>query len=114
MSFSELLDLDTLVKVKKAAPTVTVVPFDIACLVVRTMTEYAKTVKANIDQNSQLYWQVRVKDLHEFGKFDEEISLNSVGRALKAMGLESWRKMDGFHVAWSMAQLDILHKHFKA
>ena len=114
MSYSQLLDLDTLVAVKKAAPTVTNVPFDMACFVVRAMSEFSKATKANIDQNSQLYWQARVKDLREFANLDVEISLNGFGRALKAMGLESWRKMDGFHVAWSLAQLEILQKHFKA
>ena len=113
MSFSELLDLDTLVEMKKAAPQVTTVPFDIACWVVRAMNEFSKNNKANIDQNSLLYWQARVKDLHDLGKVDDGISLTQIGRALKAMGLESWRKMDGFHVAWSQAQLDILMKHFK-
>ena len=114
MSYSQLIDLDMLVQVKKAAPSVTNVPFDIACHVVRAMGEFSKATKANIDKNSQLYWQTRVKDLREFSNLEIEISLTSFGRALKAMGLESWRKMDGFHVAWSLAQLEILQKHFKA
>lgn len=114
MPYANLLDLDTFVQVKKAAPAVTTVPFDIACFVVRAMDEFARNTRASIDQGGHLYWQTRVKAIHEAGKLGDEISLGQMGRALKAMGLESWRKMDGFHVAWSLEQLDILKRHFKA
>lgn len=109
----ELLDLEVLVEMKKAAPRVMVVPFDIASLVVRAMVDYAKDEKGNIDQDGKLYWQLRVKELHETGKLGDLVSLNQLGRTLKALGLESWRKMDGFHVAWSHEQLNILKVHFK-
>lgn len=109
----ELLDFDTLVEVKKAAPQVTVVPFDLACWVVRGMVEFSGENKASVDRQGQIYWTTTVKSLHEFCQFDFEVSLNTVGRTLKAMGLESWRKMDGFHIAWSQAQLEILKSHFK-
>lgn len=111
---SQLLDLDTFVQVKKAAPKVTTVPFNIACYVVRAMAEISKSRTAHIDSSSQLYWQVRVKEIFETGKFGDEVSINHVGRALKALGLESWRKMDGYYAAWSLSQLEILQKHFKA
>lgn len=113
MTYSDLMDLDTLVAVKKAAPQVTTVPFDVACWVVRGMADFSRTNKASIDQHGQMYWQSTVKALHEASHFGEDVSLNQVGRALKAMGIDSWRKMDGFHVAWSSAQLDILKRHFK-
>lgn len=112
MSYSQLLDLDTLVAVKKAAPTVTNVPFDVACHVVRAMAEYTKTTSPHIDQNSQIYWQASVKEVTALvakGAY----TFPQVGRALKSMGIESWRKMDGFYVAWSLTQLEILQKHFK-
>jgi hypothetical protein len=114
MSYSDLMDLETLVLVKRAAPQVTVVPFDVACWVVRGMAEFSAANKASVDQNGQMYWQSTVKALHAAIHVGEEVSLGRVGRALKAMGIDSWRKMDGFHIAWSSAQLEILKKYFKA
>ena len=110
---NELLDLETLVKVRKAAPQVTVVPFDLACWVVRGMAGFSDKNKASVDPQGQIYWTTTVKSLHQFCEFDFEVSLNTVGRTLKSMGLESWRKMDGFHIAWSRVQLEILQAHFK-
>ena len=101
---NELLDLETLVEVKKAAPQVTVV---------RGMAKFSGEIKASVDRQGQTYWTATMKSLHAFCEFDFEVSLNLVGRTLKALGLESWRKMDGFHIAWSQAQLDILQAHFK-
>ena len=114
MSRADLLDLDTLVAVKKAAPQVTVVAFDLACWVVRGMNEFSKLNKASIDQNGCLYWQGTVQELHAACHFEFEVSFNQVGRACREMGLESWRKADGYHVAWSSTQLEILKKYFKA
>lgn len=78
------------------------------------MALFAKDHDPNIDENGHVYWETRVKALYEIGTFGDEVSINHVGRALKAMGLESWRKMDGYHVAFSIVQLEILSKHFKA
>ncbi len=111
---ADLLDLDTLVQVKKAAPQVTVVPFDLACWVVRGMDAFTKENKGSIDQYGKVYWESKVSLLHPYCHFDCEVSFQKLGRACKGMGLESWRKMDGFHVAWSLEQLDILKKYFKA
>ncbi len=110
---NELLDLETLVKVKRAAPQVTVVPFDLACWVVRGMAKFSEENKGTVDPQGQVYWTTTVKSLHEYCRFDFEVSLNTLGRTLKALGLESWRKMDGFHIAWSWAQFEILRSHFK-
>ena len=110
---NELLDLDTLVKVRKAAPQVTVVPFDLACWVVRGMARFSKENRASVDPQGQIYWTTTVKSLHGFCQIDVEATLGTLGRTLKAMGLESWRKTDGFHIAWSQAQLEILQGHFK-
>lgn len=114
MALSDLLDLDTFVKVKKASPAVTIIPFDLGCLVVRAMVDYSKTIQPSIDPFSALYWQITLKELTLFVEHPDLISCNQVGRALKAMGLETWRKANGFHVAFSAAQLEILKAYFKA
>lgn len=109
----ELLDLDTLVKVKKAAPKVTVVPFDVAAAIAAGMYEFSKQEKCRFDVDSHVYWTTTVKTLSEYCHFGVDVTLGQIGRALKAMGIESWRKTDGFHIAWSQGQLDILMQHFK-
>lgn len=110
---NNLLELDVLVEMKKAAPVVTAVPFDVAKAVVGTLDRFAEQNDANTDQYGATYWQTTVKALHKMGPFDPgTISLNIVGRTLRQLGLESWRKADGFHVAWSQKQLDILKRYF--
>ncbi len=110
---NDLLDLDTLVAVKKAAPQVTVVPFDLAREVVNGMCNYSQGHIANDDPQGMKFWTTTVKSLSEECNFEVQVTLGIIGRTLKAMGIESWRKTDGFHIAWSQAQLDILVKHFK-
>lgn len=51
---SDLIDFDTLLAVKKAAPKVTTVPFNIACYVVRAMAEISKSRMANIDSSGHM------------------------------------------------------------
>ena len=109
----ELLDLEVMVQIRKAAPRVTAVPFDVAQLAVNGMNEYSRSEMPSTDENEVVFWETTVGKLHTFCKFDERvISLNLLGRTLKAMGLESWRKTDGFHIAWSTGQLHILNRHF--
>lgn len=104
----ELLDFDTFVEVRKAAPKVTVMPFDVAAVVVEGMDRYSNVEEAHKDENGHVYWMPTVKDIAGL------VSLTpaQIGRAVKQMGLESWRKMDGYHFAFSAAQLDILKCHF--
>ncbi len=111
---SDLLDFDTLIAVKKAAPQVTVVPYDLACWVVRGMVEISKLNKASLDQNGNMYWQGTVQEVHTACHFDFEVSFMRVGKACREMGLVSWRRADGYHVAWSSTQLEILKRYFKA
>jgi hypothetical protein len=115
MAIFNLLDLETMYAIKKAAPQITSVAFDLAGWVVCGLDALSKVEKLSMDLNKTGYWQATVKDIHKACRFDEamNVSLNLVGRALKEMGLESWRKGDGFHVAWSENQLAILKNYFK-
>lgn len=111
--FRELIDLDTLVQVKKAAPQVSVVPFDLACWVVRGIAEISKLKKGHIDVNGAVYWEISLQELHSACHFTFDVPFRRVGRACREMGLDLFRKMDGYHVAWSVSQLEILKKFFK-
>lgn len=110
----QLIDIDTLYQLKKAAPEVTVVPFDLACWVVRSLDVLSKTLPAHVDQHGVTYWKTTIKDVTEKVTQVSGITPSQVGRSLRRFGLEEWREMDGYHVAWSQTQLEILKKFFKA
>jgi hypothetical protein len=111
---NELMDLDTLFQVRKAAPQLTVVPFDLACWVVRAMEQIGRARAARLDRNRQRYWESTVKEITAGITQAEGVTFSDVGRALRDLGLTTWRQADGSHVAWSQNQLDILKKHFRA
>jgi len=107
----DLIDLDTLLKVKNAAPVVTQIPFDRAQAVVVAMQLFTKSNASHVDVNGQNYWEATVKQIVDLMEL-EGVSAKSVGSTVRAFGLESWRRVDGFHVAWSLEQLNILMESF--
>lgn len=114
MAFSELLDLDTFVAVKKAAPKVSQVPFDTAQMAVKALAEFSNTHADNRDFDGQKYWRASLKELAKIAGLEEgQVSSRLFGAAYRTMGLTSWREMDGYFAAWSQAQLKILMKYFK-
>ena len=106
----ELLDFDTYVAVRKAAPKVTGVSFGNAMRVVNYFIEISKTHLADEDGDGQIYWQESLKEIARGAGID----LKLAGRACREFGLTMWRKTDGYHVAWSDEQLGILRKYFQA
>lgn len=107
----DLLDFDTLAAVKRAAANVTAVPFGAAKQVVEALKNLGNDYRLSVDDENRRYWVASVKDISGLIK-DDRITNADIGRALKSLGLETWRKTDGFHVAWSADQLDILKRYF--
>ena len=114
MNELELIDLDTYYELKSAAPQVMSIPVDAARWLVKAMDELSKASKPHEDLNGQSYWEAALRDLMEIVNLSDEFSNNQVGHACRNIGLTCWRKADGYHVAWSEAQLKILRKHFGA
>jgi hypothetical protein len=112
--YGDLVSLETLVELKKAAPQVTQVPWEAARMVVQGLGDLSPKTTAHQDFNGLKYWNATLKDIHAAGRLPEETGMNVVGKACRSMGLMLWREADGYHVAWSQAQLDILKKYFKA
>lgn len=104
-----LLDLDTLMAVKKAAPRVTGVSFGQAQECVKALRQLSDATGLLNDGEGHTYWNATLKAVVELNGLDVKL----VGRACREMGLTLWRKSDGYHVAWSRQQLDILNKFFK-
>lgn len=111
-TLNDLLDLDTFVEVRKAAPEVTFVSFDIARQMLEGIGKMSAETHPFTDHNDRKYWQASIKDLHRIGGFPETLSLRKTGSICKSLGLISWRKNDGYHIAWSEQQLSILKGYF--
>jgi hypothetical protein len=109
----ELFDLDTYVALRKAAPRVTVVHFDAAQIVMFLLLDFSRANNGHVDINGKQYWQASLKDIHAQGKLGEAVSINTVGKSCRLMGLETWRKGDGYYVAFSNDQLAILKRLFR-
>jgi hypothetical protein len=107
---NELLDLDTFMALRKAAPKVTGVSYGHALEVVKVLKQVSELFAASEDGDGHAYWQNKLRLIAEHSG----IELKVAGRACREFGLTLWRKFDGYHVAWSREQLDILVQYFKA
>lgn len=113
-STTELVDLKTLMALREAAPQVMLVPWDTARLVIKGLIELSAQGAQHEDPTGKKYWQATLKQVHAAGKVSAEASMGSVGKVCRNSGLTLWREGDGYHVAWSKEQLEILKKYFKA
>lgn len=112
MNGDGLIDLETLMELRQAAPHVTQVPFDLARAAVAVMTFFGGTHTPNEDAEGKVYWDTPLKTL-AMSLDHGSVSGKRVGQVCREMGLTLWREGDGYHVAWSQAQLNILKRHFK-
>ena len=113
MERSDLIDLDTYVALVKASPKATVVPFSAAKMVVLGLDQYAFYNAGHVDADGKVYWIASLKQIADAGKLGQD-SMNQVGKTCRLLGLTCWRMTDGYHVAYSDAQLTILKNKFKA
>jgi hypothetical protein len=111
MDYSDLLDVDTWAQVKKLAPKVTEVPYDVAVLAVEILEQYMSNETVHTDLNGKKFFEASLKKLIEMSQF--EYAPAYLGRALRSMGLTLFRKADGYHAAWSAEQFEILKKYLK-
>jgi len=88
------------------------VPWDTARMAVQGLHELSVKASAHKDVNGLMYWETTLKELHAAGRLPEATSMTLVGKACRSMGLTLWREGDGYHAAWSDAQLTILKKYF--
>lgn len=106
--FNDLIDLETLVKLRKAAPKVAQMPLEVAKDAVIALVEFSKN-PAHEDLAGNSYWEASLKELLELSTLGGEGAIPAaLGKTYRLMGLLAWRKSDGYHVAWSDAQLRIL------
>jgi hypothetical protein len=112
--YDDLIDLETLMALRKAAPQVTAVPFDTARALVQGLYELSQAQTAHVDADGRKYWAATLKEIRQAARLDEETSMALVGKGCRGMGLVLWRENDGYHAAFSEAQVRILRERFKA
>lgn len=112
--YDDLIDLETLMALRKAAPQVTAVPFDTARALVQGLYALSQAQAAHTDADGRQYWSATLKEIHTGAHLNENTSMALVGKACRGMGLVLWRENDGYHAAYSEAQLRILRDRFKA
>lgn len=111
MEKSDLIDLDTYVALVKASPRVTTLPFEKAEMVVDGLKVFSLANQEHWDPDGRQYWAASLKEIHEAGQLGETAMI-SVGKICRMLGLTCWRVSDGYHVAFSAAQLQILIEKF--
>lgn len=108
----EFLPLSVQAKLQEARPAVTIPSYETAQAVLKAMNMFSAGNKATRDESGKAYWYASIKDLLSLTGNDV-LTCKSVGQACSVFQLGRKRENDGWHVAWSQAQLDILNQYIK-
>lgn len=112
-AMQDLIDLDTFVSLRKAAPKVSEMPWDAAKAVAQALCEFSGYEESHEDLDGRKYWEGSLKEIHEAGALGEKFPLMTVGKVCRLIGLVMFRRGDGYHAAWSEEQLAILRRYFE-
>lgn len=108
----EFLPLAVQAQLQDAKPRVTIPSYETAQAVLKAMNMFSAGNKATKDESGRVYWYVSIKELLTLSG-NETLTTNQVGRACGIFQLARKRENDGWHVAWSQKQLDILNEFVK-
>lgn len=109
---ARILDMATLALLQEEAPKVTVPSYLGYQGVVRSLAMWASMHPANgTDVNGRIYWIAALHDLQPLIAM-QSVTPKQVGNACRNFCLVMKREGDGYCVAWSEKQLDILRKAF--
>jgi hypothetical protein len=111
-TFYDLLDVDTWAQLRKAQPKMTVVPFDAAQAAVRALEQWIGNHSSHTDLEGKHYWSASLKELID-NRGLTGVLPSALGRVLRQMGLMLWREANGYHVAWSEEQFEILKNRMR-
>ena len=110
MNYSDLLDIDTWAEVKKASPKLTIPPIEVTLEALEALSYFMQSKESLKDLEGRDYWTASLKELIDL-KLVNGLTPIYLGKALRAMGMTPWREGDGYHVAWTRAQFNILDAH---
>lgn len=108
----EFLPLSVQARLQEVRPAVTIPSYETAQAVLRAMNMFSAGNKATKDEGGKVYWYASIKQLVALIG-NETISHKMIGQACSVFQLGRRRENDGWHVAWSQAQLDILNQYVK-
>jgi len=108
---SKLIDFDTYVKLRAAAPKVTDTPEAEAKMVLQAVIDESIKENVLVGLDGALYYQNYLAQIKV--RLPDAISSNRVGAICRSMGFVLTRATDGYRVAWNLEQVKILHQHLK-
>lgn len=109
MSFNDLIDLETLIAVKRAAPQVTETPPYEARLILSALEAHmAAADEPRIGMDDKPYFEAWLADIQY--QLPAALTPKRTGLICRAMGLTLYRRNQGMRIAWTPKQLEILRK----
>jgi hypothetical protein len=107
MNAKELIDLETLVEIKKVAPQVTETPPKEARLILAVLDgDTSEFSTRHIGMDDRPYFEAWLSDIQEY--LPEALTPKRAGLLCRAMGLTLFRQNKGMRIAWTQPQIDIL------
>ena len=110
MNSKELIDLETLVEIKRAAPQVTETPPREARLILSALeATMVEATESHIGMDDRPYFEAWLSDVQEY--LPEALTPKRTGLLCRAMGLTLFRQNKGMRIAWTQEQISILRKY---
>ena len=110
MAFNDLIDLETLIAVKRAAPQVTETPPREARMIITGLQalETENIAEQRIGMDDKPYFEAWLAEIQVY--LPEALTPKRAGLICRAMGLTLYRRNQGMRIAWTPKQLEILRK----
>lgn len=107
---NELVEPETFYEVRRAAPQVCVFSVRAALRVIDALVQLSTPENERTGWDFEPYYEAPQKHLLPF--LPEYTSSSQLGAILRALGLGSIRRGEGYCVFWNQAQLQILQRRF--
>lgn len=107
--YSKILDNETMSRVIAAAPVVvgpSAVTAGQVLSVLQKETHKPRLARTRVIPGNCMYYFMRIKEIAE--EIGGGVSEAMIGRILGQMGLEKFRRGEGYYVAWNEKQLEII------
>lgn len=117
MHANELIDLETLVEIKKVAPQVTETPPEEARLILAVLEtcfnemaeQHIGIAERHIGMDDRPYFEAWLSDIQEY--LPKALTPKRTGLLCRAMGLTLYRQNKGMRIAWTQPQIVILRSY---
>lgn len=109
---TRILEVSVLAQLQDEAPKVMVPSYEGHKCVVKALAMWSSAQPlSGTDENGRSYWIAALHDLLPLAGLDSLTAIQ-VGKVSRSFCLVMKREGDGYRVAWSQKQLDILRKAF--